>query len=126
VLLFGVFLISVLLVGVLLVSVLLVGVLLLRIFFLLIILLLFGGLYLLLDPGEGHLHRLAGLEGAQIRLVAGDAGIGTFQLLELFLGVLLGIAHVVVGERQEAGPHVDVGGHLDLDVAIVLLEDVGA
>src|SRR5262249_25872774 len=92
--LFRIFLFSVLLLGVWLLGVLLLGVLLLGIL-LFRVLLLCGGVNLFLDLGEGHLHLLTGFERAQVGLVAGDVRVGALQFLDLLLGVLLGIAHVV-------------------------------
>src|SRR6266508_326107 len=106
--LFGILLFRVLRLRVLLLCVFLLRILLFGIF-LFGVLLLFGGLDLFLHLGEGHLHLLARLESAQVGLVAGDVRIGALQFLDLLLGVLLGIAHVVVGERQEGCSDLDVG-----------------
>src|SRR5262249_45407634 len=89
---------------------LLVGVLLLG-----VLLLVLGLRLLLLDAGQRHLHQLPDLEGVQLGLVAALVGVGALQLLDLFLGVLLGVALLVVGEGQEVGADLDLRRHLDLD-----------
>src|SRR5262249_5845394 len=78
-----------------------------------------------LSPSHRPLCRLSLLERAQVGLVAGRVGVGALQFLQFFLGVFLGVAHVVVDERQKGGPHLDVRGQLDLDIAEVLFQDVG-
>src|SRR5262249_37708224 len=69
------------------------------------VLLVVGGAVgvLLLDRGQRHLEVLADLEVGEFSLVARLLGVGAFQLLDLLLGVLLRLAHVVIGKRQEVG-----------------------